>query len=406
VTSGIENVFISYRRKDSAAYAGRLRSDLAERYGQDRIFMDLAIEPGADFAQVLRQTIEDAAVMLVVVGPNWLRPQPASQPGEPAPQAAEDWVALEVGLGLSEKILVIPVLVGGAHMPAKEDLPESIRDFHGREAIEITDSRWDFDVGKLFARLDKVFGLPWYRRRSMLAAVGGAVAAVIGILLVLALTGGGGSSGAAATDDGLLHLGDRTLAAETPPMTGNDVVELQRILTRFGYYAGPLNGEFDGATANAVTGFKACWDLTNNTAVDAATVVDLKKQPTKLATNQDDQIVGTQGDDIVYGLGGNDTIDGLGGNDVLCGGGGNDTLIGRDGDDHLGGGGGNDKLFGNEGADVLHGGFGQDDMEGGPGPDVIVDQDVAGSVDTADGGDGDDACRVLADDVQTNCERG
>jgi Ca2+-binding RTX toxin-like protein len=241
----------------------------------------------------------------------------------------------------------------------------------------------------------------------MLAAVGGTVAAVIAVLLVLALAGGRGSTGATETpsDDGLLHLGDRTLAAEAPPMTGNDVIELQRTLTRFGYYAGPLNGEFDGATANAVTGFKACWDLTNNTAVDAATVVDLKKEPTKLGTNQPDHLVGTQADDIIYGMGGDDTLDGLGGNDVLCGDAGNDTVIGRDGDDHLGGGGGNDQLFGKRGPTCCTAGSGRTTWRAAPVPTSSWTRTWPARSTRRTGGDGDDACRVLPDDVETNCER-
>jgi len=35
------NIFISYRRSDSAAIAGRIRDRLAQYYGADAIFIDI-----------------------------------------------------------------------------------------------------------------------------------------------------------------------------------------------------------------------------------------------------------------------------------------------------------------------------------------------------------------------------
>ena len=45
-------IFLSYRRDDSAGFAGRLYDRLASRYGADRLFMDVdTIRPGHDFAE-------------------------------------------------------------------------------------------------------------------------------------------------------------------------------------------------------------------------------------------------------------------------------------------------------------------------------------------------------------------
>ncbi len=44
-------IFISYRRQEADYVAGRLFDRLADRFGEDRVFMDVdAIEPGVDFA--------------------------------------------------------------------------------------------------------------------------------------------------------------------------------------------------------------------------------------------------------------------------------------------------------------------------------------------------------------------
>ncbi|MGH7500339.1 MAG: hypothetical protein ACREL7_01140 [Longimicrobiales bacterium] len=47
-------IFVSYRRDDSAGYAGRLRSSLEARFGEGFVFRDVdAIEPGQDFVAAI-----------------------------------------------------------------------------------------------------------------------------------------------------------------------------------------------------------------------------------------------------------------------------------------------------------------------------------------------------------------
>jgi hypothetical protein len=61
-------------------------------------------------------------------------------------------VSREIGAGLSRSATVIPVLVHGATMPAAEALPPALRALARRQAIVLTDQRWDRDVEEL-ARL-------------------------------------------------------------------------------------------------------------------------------------------------------------------------------------------------------------------------------------------------------------
>ena len=51
---GLEGIFISYRRDDSAGYAGRLYDRLVAHFGADIVFMDVeGIEPGTDFVKAI-----------------------------------------------------------------------------------------------------------------------------------------------------------------------------------------------------------------------------------------------------------------------------------------------------------------------------------------------------------------
>jgi TIR domain len=66
-------VFISYRRDDSAAHAGRVDDRLEREFGRDSLFMDVdAIPLGVDFVEVLGAEVAKCDVLLAIIGPNWL----------------------------------------------------------------------------------------------------------------------------------------------------------------------------------------------------------------------------------------------------------------------------------------------------------------------------------------------
>jgi TIR domain len=65
----VPNVFISYRREDSAASAGRLFDRLSDRFGKEHVFRDLdAIAPGAEFGKVIAERIAHCDALIAVIG--------------------------------------------------------------------------------------------------------------------------------------------------------------------------------------------------------------------------------------------------------------------------------------------------------------------------------------------------
>ena len=67
-------IFINYRRDDSIGMAGRLHDRLAQTFGRDKLFMDVDhIPAGVDFVAHLNNQVAACDVVLVVIGPNWLR---------------------------------------------------------------------------------------------------------------------------------------------------------------------------------------------------------------------------------------------------------------------------------------------------------------------------------------------
>jgi hypothetical protein len=66
-------IFVGYRRQDSSHLAGRLYDRLADRFGEDHVFMDVdTIDLGVDFAEQITSAVTACKVLLAVIGPGWL----------------------------------------------------------------------------------------------------------------------------------------------------------------------------------------------------------------------------------------------------------------------------------------------------------------------------------------------
>jgi hypothetical protein len=157
------NVFISYRRDDTAGHAGRLSDRLVARLGAGRVFMDVEdIQPGQNFAQAIEQTLAHCDHLLAIVGPRWLEAIRARM------ASGEDFVRHEIAVALTRGLTVIPVLVGGAKMPGAADLPPELAAFSRCQAVEIRDNRFDEDAAQLVNFL--AVGRD-HRRTRVLAAV-------------------------------------------------------------------------------------------------------------------------------------------------------------------------------------------------------------------------------------------
>jgi hypothetical protein len=147
-------IFISYRRQDAPGYAGRLYDSLAAHFGEGTIFMDIgAIQPGQNFAERINDALNSCDVLLAVIGPQWATVTDAD--GSRRLDDPEDFVSLEVRSALVRRdVVVIPVLVGGGRMPARELVPPSLAELRRRQALELSEERWRYDVQRLIATLE------------------------------------------------------------------------------------------------------------------------------------------------------------------------------------------------------------------------------------------------------------
>ena len=139
----MRDIFISYRREDASGWAGRLVKDLRGEFPNSHVFHDISsIDAGEDFLAAIRRSLGSCAVVIVVIGPQWLTAK--AKRGKRRLDDKDDWVRLEVAESLKRAGLrAVPVLVGGATMPKAGDLPQPMKALARRNAHEITDKRWD-----------------------------------------------------------------------------------------------------------------------------------------------------------------------------------------------------------------------------------------------------------------------
>lgn len=222
-------IFISYRRADSAGYAGRLYDALSMRFGDDRIFMDTDQIPiASDFRQVIADALAHTDLVLVLIGSSWL--SLADKNGRRRLDDPVDLVRLEVIEALRRNARVLPVLIQGAQMPAAEDLPEPLAGLARIQALELSDRRWRADLEEFLSAVErehwgsaeepepsppappttKTTKVPARKARPARAPVasktwwgaGGAAAAVVLLVAILLAVRAGGGDGDATEETG------------------------------------------------------------------------------------------------------------------------------------------------------------------------------------------------------------
>lgn len=147
-------IFMSYRREDTAYPAGWLFDRLASHFGRVQVFEDIdSIEPGDDFVEVINTAVGSCAVLLALIGDQWLTI--TDQDGRRRLDNPDDFVRLEIEAALTRNVRVIPILVEGARMPRADELPASLTKLVRHQALELSPNQFDFETQRLLTVLDR-----------------------------------------------------------------------------------------------------------------------------------------------------------------------------------------------------------------------------------------------------------
>jgi TIR domain len=183
-------IFISYRREDTGPAAGRVYDRLCKVMAKSDVFFDVsAVRGGENFEDKIAAAIAKSGAVLVLIGRHWLDAQEGAKPRLFEPR---DYVRAELRAALAREVLLVPILVDGARMPAPESLPDDVRPVTARNAVPLRHEAFDDDVEAI---LRAIFGgegkdRPWEETGGIASkiwyALAGSAAALV-LVLVAAL---------------------------------------------------------------------------------------------------------------------------------------------------------------------------------------------------------------------------
>ncbi|MDM0084568.1 4a-hydroxytetrahydrobiopterin dehydratase [Variovorax sp. J31P179] len=148
----LADIFISYRRLDSAIFAQWLANQLKGAYGPDCVFIDTESIRDADlWATKIHGALKVASIVVVVIGKNWLSIKDEFE--RRRIDHPDDWVRREIEVSLEDGKSIIPLLIDGADMPIKEALPSSVAGLLAVQSRSIQTTNIAADISSLVADL-------------------------------------------------------------------------------------------------------------------------------------------------------------------------------------------------------------------------------------------------------------
>ncbi|MGL6111477.1 MAG: toll/interleukin-1 receptor domain-containing protein [Rubrivivax sp.] len=147
-------VFLSYRRADSQATAGRLAQFLDAIPDVGEVFLDVdGITPGENFEKKIQDTLEQVSHVFLLIGPQWTGP--IGTGGKTRLFDDDDMVRRETRLALASKTRVVPLLLDDTRMPRPADLPPDLKTLPSINAFSLRTAHFDEDMDDL---LDVLLG--------------------------------------------------------------------------------------------------------------------------------------------------------------------------------------------------------------------------------------------------------
>jgi hypothetical protein len=147
-------VFLSYRRADSQATAGRMAQFLDAIPAVDEVFLDVdGISPGENFDSRIQHTLAQVSHVFVLIGPQWAGPSGAG--GRTRLFDDDDMVRREVRLALASRARLVPLLLDDARMPRAAELPPDLKALSSINAFSLRTAHFDEDMDDL---LDALLG--------------------------------------------------------------------------------------------------------------------------------------------------------------------------------------------------------------------------------------------------------
>ena len=126
-------IFISYRHSDAQEEVYHIYRHISLEFGTELTMLDdNSLLPGDNFLHWIERSVLSADLVLVMIGKNWLTVKDAT--GRQKLTNPKDFLLLEIESAFKYKKKIVPIVLPGANMPTKEQLPVSI--------AQLADVKW------------------------------------------------------------------------------------------------------------------------------------------------------------------------------------------------------------------------------------------------------------------------
>ncbi|HEV2781167.1 MAG TPA: toll/interleukin-1 receptor domain-containing protein [Actinophytocola sp.] len=139
-------IFISYRRGPHETTVGALADRLRHYFGEDQVFVDTQLTPGAEYPKELYARLLDSDVLVAVIHDGWV--------DEFEGPRHKDWVQFEIATALTKHKHVVPVLLEKVDPPQHGQLPEKIVDLADKQVAYLRGAEFRTDVDELVRLLE------------------------------------------------------------------------------------------------------------------------------------------------------------------------------------------------------------------------------------------------------------
>jgi pterin-4a-carbinolamine dehydratase len=143
--------FISYRRDDTSQIAQPLYLQLKQEFGSGQLFMDVhSIRAGEMWPDRVQRRLQDATVLLTLIGPGWLTA--ADKYGRRRIDDPADWVRNEIVYALQHRIAIIPIVINHTqNLPDPAGLPPELGALSFTQAmiLRLDPAEWTRDVAAI-----------------------------------------------------------------------------------------------------------------------------------------------------------------------------------------------------------------------------------------------------------------
>ena len=141
------DIFISYRRADSASAANRLHHDLSEYFGIKRVFMDTQhIAPSEVWKRSIADALGTCRIGVVVIGGRWLESRLDDE---------KDVLRTEIAQLLRSQKAIFPVVVEEGRLPERDQLPPDLRPLADHQARLLDNAGWDVGIAELIRVMER-----------------------------------------------------------------------------------------------------------------------------------------------------------------------------------------------------------------------------------------------------------